>query len=138
MTAFSEHFGSAIRALRKRGALTQEALAERCSLSRSAIGQFERGLASPSLETLGRILDAIGADLRDLQDELDRQSGEQLETGEEAPDPALSIEIGGVQLSREEVDRRINAAFDRLVRRSLESGRRPVTLMTKAAVGVED
>jgi transcriptional regulator with XRE-family HTH domain len=133
----SDRFGPAIKALRKRRGLTQGALAELCSVSRSAIGQFERGLASPSLETLGRILDAIDADLSDLQDELDRQSGAQLETVEEAPEAALSIEIGGVQLSREEVDRRINAAFDRLVRRSVEGGRKAEAPATRSGVRVD-
>ncbi len=137
MTALSERFGPALKALRRRSGLTQGALADRCSLSRSAIGQFERGLASPSLETLGRILDAIGVDLGDLQSELDRQSGERFEAAEEAPDPGRSIEIAGVHLTPEEVDRRINAAFDRLVRRSLESGRKQAAPATKAGVGVD-
>lgn len=134
MTTLSERFGPAVKALRKRRGLTQGALAERCSLSRSAIGQFERGLASPSLETLGRMLDAIDADLRDLQRELDRRPSDEAEEVEETVD--RSIEIAGVRLSPDEVDRRLNEAFDRLVRRSLESGRGDRAVPTAQALAV--
>jgi DNA-binding XRE family transcriptional regulator len=50
VVALREGIGPAIKALRERRSLTQIDLAERCHLSRGAIGQFERGLVSPSLE----------------------------------------------------------------------------------------
>ncbi len=131
MVAIREGIGPAIKALRERRSLTQIDLAQRCQLSRGAIGQFERGLASPSLETLGRILEVLETDLKDLQCELDRQSGKPPERNEQL------VEIAGVQLGPEEVERRIEAAFDRLVRRSLERERKTVAPPARAGVRVE-
>lgn len=131
MVALKEGIGPAIKALRERRSLTQIDLAQRCNLSRGAIGQFERGLATPSLETLGRILEALDVDLTDLQRELDGKSG---------PAPQRSgevIEIGGVPLGPDEVERRLEEAFDRLVQRSLESGRKAAAPPPKAGVRVE-
>lgn len=132
MVDLKERLGPAIKALRERRSMTQIELAEHCRLSRGAIGQFERGLASPSIETLGRILGVLESDLSDLQRELDRQAGA-------APDDDRGevIEIGGVPLGPDEVERRLEEAFDRLVRRSLESGRRVLVPAPKTGVGVE-
>lgn len=132
MVALKQGIGPAIKALRKRRSLTQIDLAERCRLSRGAIGQFERGLTTPSLETLGRLLEVLDADLRDVQLELDRQAGK--------PEPPSegTVEIAGVQLGPSEVERRLEAAFDRLVRRSLESGRKELSPSpSKVGVGIE-
>jgi len=129
--ALKEGLGPAIKALRKRRGLTQIDLADRCHLSRGAIGQFERGLASPSIETLGRILEVLESDLTDLQRELERRAGTSPELGEQF------LEIGGLRLGPDELERRLEAAFDRLVRRSLESGRKVVT-PPPVGVGVGD
>ena len=131
MVALKEGIGPAIKALRERRSMTQIELAERCDLSRGAIGQFERGLASPSLDTLGRILEVLESDLSDLQRELDRQSGAAPERSGEI------IEIGGVPLGPAEVERRLEEAFDRLVRRSLEGGRKVTAPPSKAGVRVD-
>lgn len=54
-------FGEHIRDLRKARTLTQEALAERASLSVDAVRRIERGAFSPSLETVRKL--AVGLDL---------------------------------------------------------------------------
>ena len=134
MIALKERLGPAIKALRERRSMTQIELAERCDLSRGAIGQFERGLASPSIDTLGRILEILEADLSDLQRELDG--------GPEAPsEPAPQfLDIAGVRLGPDEVERRLEEAFDRLVRRSLTGERKAAAVPTpaRAVVGVGD
>jgi len=128
MADLKERLGPGIKALRERRSMTQIELAERCDLSRGAIGQFERGLASPSIDTLGRILEVLAADLSDLQRELDGKPA--------APsEPAGQfLDIGGVRLGPDEVERRLEEAFDRLVRRSLETGRTPAASPPSPAV----
>jgi transcriptional regulator with XRE-family HTH domain len=46
--------------------MTQETLAERAGLDRQAINRIEQGHASPVLDNLIRIADALGVPLRDL------------------------------------------------------------------------
>lgn len=59
-------FGSALREVRLRQALTQEQLAERAGLTYKAIGEIERGRGNPRLATMNRLADALGVNLRDL------------------------------------------------------------------------
>lgn len=47
--------------------LTQTALAQRAGISKSRMCLYEKGRRLPSLETLGRILDALDSDLVELQ-----------------------------------------------------------------------
>lgn len=58
--------GANVRELRVRRKLTQEALGERAGLSYKFIGEVERGLGNPSVETLSLIASALGADVADL------------------------------------------------------------------------
>jgi len=51
--------GSRIRCARKNNHLTQEQLAEACSLSDAHIGHIERGTRIPSLETLVRLSEVL-------------------------------------------------------------------------------
>ena len=55
--------GDKIRRLRLQRGLTQEELAGRCELSKSFISLVERDLTSPSLDTLGDLLETLGSDL---------------------------------------------------------------------------
>ena len=51
---------SAIRALRRRAGLSQEGLALASGLDRSYMGEIERGLRSPTIEIIFRLLPALG------------------------------------------------------------------------------
>ena len=51
--------GSRIRYFRTQHNMTQEAMAEKCQLSRSFYGYIERGEKAPSLEALIRIANAL-------------------------------------------------------------------------------
>ena len=46
--------------LRKRGALTQEDLARLCGIDQAALSRLENNQANVTIETLTRILDALG------------------------------------------------------------------------------
>lgn len=63
MPCNSQQCGSMIRALRKRKNLSQEVLSGFACLSRSHLAAIENGTVSPSVDTLGRILDALGISL---------------------------------------------------------------------------
>jgi len=56
--------GEKLKKLRLSRGLTQEELAERTDLSRSFISQLESDKTSPSIETLEKILAALGTDLK--------------------------------------------------------------------------
>lgn len=58
--------GEKIKRLRVTNNLTQEELAERTELSKGFISQVERNLASPSIQTLVDILEALGTNLTDF------------------------------------------------------------------------
>jgi transcriptional regulator with XRE-family HTH domain len=53
-----------IRQARRRARLTQAALAQRLDTTQSAVARWESGGATPSLETLRRIVEACGLELR--------------------------------------------------------------------------
>ncbi|HUB35712.1 MAG TPA: helix-turn-helix transcriptional regulator [Solirubrobacteraceae bacterium] len=48
-------FGAAVRELRARRRLTQEALAQRCDMDRTYLSGIERGVRNPSLANILRI-----------------------------------------------------------------------------------
>ncbi len=53
-----------LRQARRRAGLTQRALAERAGTSQSVVARIEGGRTDPSSETLLRLLEAAGAELR--------------------------------------------------------------------------
>ena len=53
-----------LRDVRRRHGLTQRQLAARARTSQAAISRIERGLVSPSIETLARLLELMGEELR--------------------------------------------------------------------------
>ncbi len=55
---------SLLREARKRAGLSQRALAERAHTAQSVVGRIEAGLSSPSIDTLARLLDGAGFDLK--------------------------------------------------------------------------
>lgn len=58
--------GQKVRAYRKEAGLSQEALAEKASLSYKYLGEVERGYVNVSLDSLMRIAKALKLKLRDL------------------------------------------------------------------------
>lgn len=66
MSELRARVGARLREWRKRRGLTQEQLAERAGLSYKFVGEVERGMGNPTLETLGRLADALHLDLADL------------------------------------------------------------------------
>ena len=58
--------GDRIRAARLHAGLTQETLAELAGLDRQAVNRIEQGHASPILDSLIRIADALGVPLTEL------------------------------------------------------------------------
>ncbi|MCB8814845.1 helix-turn-helix domain-containing protein [Desulfosporosinus shakirovi] len=61
--------GRKIRNFRHEKELTVEALANQCNLSPSLISQIERGLSTPSLDSLWKITHALGISLIELFEE---------------------------------------------------------------------
>lgn len=62
----SIHFGQAVRELRTNEGISQMALAERADLSLTYVSELERGLSSPSLDTIVRVARAFGSSGSDL------------------------------------------------------------------------
>lgn len=69
----SQTLGRALRALRVRAGMTQEEAAARTGTNAAALSHAERGRRDLRWSTVVRLLDAIGADLRKLADEIDKQ-----------------------------------------------------------------
>lgn len=55
---------SLLRSTRERAGLSQSALAQRAGTSQPAVSRYEAGVASPSVETLDRLLAVMGARLQ--------------------------------------------------------------------------
>jgi transcriptional regulator with XRE-family HTH domain len=64
--------GRALRELRKRAGLTQEQVAEQMGTSSTYLSRLEAGQRDIRLSTVLRLLDAVGTDLHQLADALDR------------------------------------------------------------------
>lgn len=69
--------GAAIRRERKKAGLTQEELADRLDITRSLIGQYERGVRNPKPSTIQRIADALGIPFTSLAPVSDDQTPEE-------------------------------------------------------------
>lgn len=72
-------FGAALRAARTRKQLTQEQLAERSGLTAKSVGQIERGVGNPRLDSIARLAEALqiaASDLFELIDASTRDVGQ--------------------------------------------------------------
>lgn len=58
--------GSRIRKLRQQKKVSQEELGFKASISAAHLGQIERGLKKPTVETLGRIASALDISISEL------------------------------------------------------------------------
>jgi transcriptional regulator with XRE-family HTH domain len=66
-SSYEPHLGGAILLLRRRAKLRQAVLAERARVTKSMLSSYERGKKLPSLLTLLKILDGLGASLSQLE-----------------------------------------------------------------------
>lgn len=66
MSAIAINFGRVLRANREQRGLSQEALAGLANLNRSYLGEIERGVAVPSIDTIQKLADALGERLSSL------------------------------------------------------------------------
>jgi transcriptional regulator with XRE-family HTH domain len=68
MTKVSDFLAKQLKAQRKRLRLSQEQFAEKVGISLPLISELERGRANPTLQTLGKISDALGMSVAELLD----------------------------------------------------------------------
>jgi transcriptional regulator with XRE-family HTH domain len=64
--SFADRFGENLERCRKRARLSQEGLAERASLHRTAVGQLERGERVARVDTLVKLAGALDMPPEDL------------------------------------------------------------------------
>jgi transcriptional regulator with XRE-family HTH domain len=62
----AERFGRNLRMARRRAGCSQEELAERCGLTRGAIGRLENGHCLARADTLVRLLGGLGVSADEL------------------------------------------------------------------------
>jgi transcriptional regulator with XRE-family HTH domain len=67
-----DNLGKALRLLRKQQGLQQNQLAVRAGVTSSKLSNYETGQRQPTLDSLGRLVDALGLELADLEAALDR------------------------------------------------------------------
>jgi transcriptional regulator with XRE-family HTH domain len=72
-----QSFAVVLRRLRKRRGLSQEKFGFEADLHRTYISQLERGLKSPSLQTLHRIANALGIRLTELIEFVEQENSVQ-------------------------------------------------------------
>lgn len=65
-TRLAREVGAKIKYLRQKRGLSQEALALTCDMNPAFLGHVERGMRSPTLNTLQRICDGLGITLTEL------------------------------------------------------------------------
>jgi len=66
MSAIAVKFGRVTRSNRERRGLSQEALAELANLNRTYLGEIERGVVVPSIDTMQKLANALGEKLSTL------------------------------------------------------------------------
>ena len=71
MKSIRKSLGNRIRQLRHEKKISQEGLADKCSLHRTYIGGIERGERNPSLDNLGKISKALEVELFELFRDMD-------------------------------------------------------------------
>jgi len=73
--SLNDSFAAVLKKLRTQKALSQEELAFKANLHRTYISQLERGLKSPTLNTLSNLSDVLGISLaqfvKSIQDEME-------------------------------------------------------------------
>jgi transcriptional regulator with XRE-family HTH domain len=86
----------ALRRLRKKSRLPQQQIEARAGLGASSLSRYERGDERPSLTTLWKLLDALGADLHDLAIELDEEPEASRRPGRPRPEWVSDLAVLGL------------------------------------------
>jgi len=90
-----EGLGKALRWLREKQERRQYELAGAAKVTKAMLSAYETGKQRPSLETLERILDALGADLAVLGDALDHVNER---PRERPPETGAVVQRGGIDV----------------------------------------
>ncbi len=88
-----DNLGQAIVTLRMERQWTQSDLALRAELTPAMLSTYERGIRMPSLNSLGRILDALGTAPGELEKHLDRLNDRETPPEELAPGGLQGIDL---------------------------------------------
>ena len=75
MSELSEKIGKQLRSARRAAGLSQEALAEKCGLHPTYIGQIERGEKNATVESISRIARGLNISLASLFELIDDENG---------------------------------------------------------------
>ena len=94
------HFGRALTLLRIQAGLTQKDLAERAGITPSMISEYEASKKRPHLDTLDKILVALGADVHELAATLHRAQREEIVKALPPPVPGYPLSETGVDSYR--------------------------------------
>jgi len=89
--------GKALRWLREKQGQRQYELAKAAHVTKAMLSAYETGKQRPALETLERILDALGADLATLGDALDHVNERPRTRSRPASWAGVGAELGGAE-----------------------------------------
>lgn len=124
-----DRLGLALRFLRTRRKLRQRDVAARAGITSSMLSGYENGRKLPTLSSLDKILEALGASLRELVDTLERQhDGDPvagapqqapvrlLRRAERSPLPELHFDLSAIFGADAELAREEERAFGEMLR----------------------
>jgi len=104
------HLGVAIKLLRTRAGLSTGELADKAVMTKAQISKYERSHQRPALDSLERIMTALGIDLFDLATVLeDVERSVELAGGEGMP----SSDVERRRLQRKQAIREVSTAVER-------------------------
>jgi transcriptional regulator with XRE-family HTH domain len=92
--------GKAILLLREKQNKSQKELAAEAGITGAMLSNYETGVKKPSLDSMGKILDALGLYLGKLDDALDVVNDRELRSRAEEPPRAAPWTPDGVDLPR--------------------------------------
>jgi transcriptional regulator with XRE-family HTH domain len=95
-----DNVGKAILLLREKQDKSQKHLAAEAGITGAMLSNYETGVKKPSLDSMGKILDALGLHLGKLDDALDVVNDRELRARPEEAPRAGSPALDGVDLPR--------------------------------------
>lgn len=123
--------GKALRWLREKRGLRQYEVARAAGITKAMLSAYETGKQRPSLESLEKVLGALGADLADLARALDHVNERAVPAAEApplaggvAPDVRAILGVGELPAEEAEAFGRMLDGFHRLMRYLHRAGRR--------------